>query len=82
LEIKRRKNMIRKNENFTISIVKDGGDAGKCGSVEYKMSAALANLIMKIHKGPKKNKQEVLVNYVNTQLGLKDKCVRVLVDLD
>ena len=37
---------------------------------------------MKPHKGPKKTKQDVLVNYVNTQLGLKDKCVRVLVDLD
>ena len=74
--------MIRKNENFTISIVKDGELHERCGSVEYKMSAAMADHIMKTHKGPKKNKQEVLVNYVNTQLGLKDKCVKVLVDLD
>ena len=69
-------------KQFGIVIHKDGENHERCGSVEYKMSAALAQHIMKIHKGPKKNKQEVLVNYVNTQLGLKDKCVRVLVDLD
>ena len=74
--------MIRKNEKFGVSIIKEGGLSEKCGGVEYKMTAALAQHIMKMHKGPKKNKQEVLVNYVNTQLGLKDKCVRVLVDLD
>lgn len=67
---------------FGVKIHKDGELHERCGSVEYKMSAALADHIMKTHKGPKKNKQEVLVNYVNAQLGLKDKCVRVLVDLD
>jgi glycerol-3-phosphate responsive antiterminator len=74
--------MIRKTENFSISIIKEGQNSEKCGGVEYKMTAALAQHIMKIHKGPKKNKQDILINYVNTQLGLKDKCVRVLVDLD
>jgi hypothetical protein len=74
--------MIRKTEKFSISIMKEGQSNEKCGCVEYKMTAALADHIMKTHKGPKKNKQDVLVNYVNTQLGLKDKCVRVLVDLD
>ena len=74
--------MIRKNEKFGMSIIKEGGLSEKCGGVEYKMSAALAQHIMKIHKGPKKNKQDILTNYVNTQLGLKGQCVRVLVDLD
>ena len=69
-------------KNFGVIINKDGELHERCGSVEYKMSAAMADHIMKTHKGPKKNKQEVLVNYVNTQLGLKDKCVKVLVDLD
>ena len=69
-------------KQFGVVIHMDGENHERCGSVEYKMSAALAQHIMKTHKGPKKNKQEVLVNYVNTQLGLKDKCVRVLVDLD
>ena len=74
--------MIRKTEKFGMSIMKDGGLSERCGSVEYTMSAALADHIMKVHKGPKKNKQEVLCNYVNTQMGLKDKCVRVLIELD
>ena len=74
--------MIRKNEHFGISKIREGGLSEKCGSVEYTISAALADHIMKIHKGPKKNKQEVLCNYVNSQLGLKDKCVRVLIDID
>ena len=69
-------------KNFGVIIHKDGELHERRGSVEYKMSAAMADHIMKTHKGHKKNKQEVLVNYVNTQLGLKDKCVRVLVDLD
>ena len=74
--------MIRKNEKFGMSIIKEGGLSERAGSIEYKMSAAMAQHIMKIHKGPKKNKQDILVNYVNTQLGLKGNCVRVLVDLD
>ena len=74
--------MIRKNENFGISQIREGGLSEKCGGVEYKMSAAMAQHIMKTHKGPKKNKQDILIHYVNTQLGLKGNCVRVLVDLD
>ena len=74
--------MIRKTDGFGMSIIKDGGLSQKCGSVEYTMSAALANHIMKTHKGPKKNKQEVLCQYVNEQMGLKDHCVKVLIDLD
>jgi hypothetical protein len=52
------------------------------GGVEYTMSAALAQHILKTHKGPKKNKQETLCNYVDEQFGLKGKCVKVLIDLD
>ena len=74
--------MIRKSENFSISQIKDGSLSERCGSVEYTMSAALANHIMKTHKGPKKNKQDILCGYVNSQLGLKGNCTRVLIDLD
>ena len=52
------------------------------GNVEYTMSAALADHIIKTHKGPKKNKQEILCNYVNTYFGLKGTCVKVLIELD
>ena len=52
------------------------------GNVEYTMSAALAQHIMKTHKGPKKNKQEILCAYVNEQFGLRGKCTKVLIDLD
>ena len=71
-----------KNKDFGLTITKEGSLSERCGSVEYTMTAALANHIMKTHKGPKKSKQEVLCNYVNSQLGLKDKCTRVLIELD
>lgn len=74
--------MLRKTEKFGMNFIKDGELSQRCGSVEYTMSAALANHIMKTHKGPKKNKQEVLCKYVNEQMGLKDNCTRVLIDLD
>lgn len=44
--------------------------------IEYKMSAALANTILKSDK-TKRTPQEVLCEYVNTQCGLKGFCVRV-----
>jgi hypothetical protein len=71
-----------KNKNFGVIVKKDGSLSERAGSVEYTMTAALAQHILKTHKGPKKNQQETLCNYVNTQLGLKDKCVRVLIELD
>lgn len=74
--------MIRKNEKFGMSIMKEGGLSKKCGNIEYTISAALAQHIMKTHKGPKKNKQEILCGYVNSQLGLKGNCIKVLIDLD
>lgn len=73
--------MLRKTENFSISMIKEGSLSEKCGGVEYKMSYAMAQEIIKNKKG-KGRPQEILVNYVNSQMGLKDKCVRVLVDLD
>ena len=73
--------MFRKTENFSVSMVKEGSLSEKCGGVEYKMSYAMAQEIIKNKKG-KGRPQEILVNYVNSQMGLKDKCVRVLVDLD
>lgn len=73
--------MLRKRENFSISMFKEGSLSEKCGSVEYKMSHAMAQEIIKSKKG-KGRPQEILVDYVNSQMGLKGKCVRVLVDLD
>ena len=69
-------------KQFGISIKKDGELSEKAGGIEYKMSAAMAQNIIKNHKGPKKNKQEMLCNYVNSEFGLKGRCVKVLVDLD
>lgn len=73
--------MIRKTEKFGMSIINEGSLSEKGGSVEYKMSAVMAREILKSKKG-KGRPQEILVNYVNTQMGLKDKCTKVLVDLD
>ena len=74
--------MLRKTEKFTISNIREGGLSEKCGGVEYTISAALAQHIIKTHKGPKKNKQQMLCDYVNEQMGLKGHCVKVLVELD
>lgn len=74
--------MSKKRKQFGVVIHKDGELNERGGSAEYTMSAELANHIMKIHKGAKKNKQEVLCNYVNSQMGLKNKCTRVLIELD
>ena len=49
------------------------------GYIEYKMSKTMAENIIKDTKG-KKNPQEVLCDYVNTQLGIKGYCVRVIVE--
>lgn len=49
------------------------------GLIEYKMSRKMAENIVNSKKG--KNPQEILCNYVNTNLGLKGYCVKVLVDL-
>ncbi len=51
------------------------------GLVEYKMPRLMAEEIIKTAKGNKSDPQVVLCNYVNTFLGLKGYCVKVLVDL-
>ena len=73
---------MRTRKQFGVKITKEGSLSERGGSVEYTMTAAMANNIMKLHKGPKKNKQEVLCNYVNNQFGLKGRCTKVLVELD
>ena len=50
------------------------------GTIEYKMSKVMADEIIKASKN-KKTPQEILCNYVNSELGLKGFCVKVLVDL-
>ena len=50
------------------------------GTIEYKMSKTMADEIIKASKS-KKAPQEILCNYVNSELGLKGFCVKVLVDL-
>lgn len=62
-------------------VTKNGNLSKKCGNVEYKMSNAMAKSIIKNHKGTKKRPQEILCDYVNSQMGLKGNCVNVLVDL-
>lgn len=76
------KGVNKMKKEFGVVITKQGENPERCGSVEYTMTAEMANHIVKTHKGPKKNKQEILCNYVNSQFGLKDKCVRVLIELD
>lgn len=44
--------------------------------ISYKMTKAMADTILKENKG-KRPTQEVLCEYVNTQLGLKGYCVSV-----
>jgi len=51
------------------------------GLVEYKMSRAMAEDIVKTAKGNKSDPQTVLCNFVNNFMGLKGYCVKVLVDL-
>ena len=50
------------------------------GTIEYKMGKAMADEIIKSAKN-KKTPQEILCEYVNSQMGLKGYCVKVLVDL-
>lgn len=73
--------MLRKTEQFTMNAVHQGSLSEKCGSIEYKMSNSMARNIIKSHKGTKKRPQEILCDYVNTQMGLKGHCVKVLIEL-
>lgn len=51
------------------------------GLVEYKMSRDMAENIIKTKKGNKTDPQTILCDFVNTFMGVKGYCVRVLVDL-
>lgn len=54
------------------------------GYIEYKMSKQMADVILKEAKANKvkKNPQEVLCDFVNTQMGLKGYCVKVIVEIN
>ena len=56
------------------------------GTIEYKMSRVMAEEIIKAAKGKSgklpKPAIDILCDYVNTQMGLKGYCVKVLVDIN
>jgi hypothetical protein len=56
------------------------------GTIEYKMGKLMAEEILKAAKSKSgklpKPPQEILCDYVNTQMGLKGYCVKVLVDIN
>ena len=56
------------------------------GTVEYKMSKVMADEILKSAKSKSgklpKPPLDILCDYVNTQMGLKGYCVKVLVDIN
>lgn len=52
----------------------------KAGKVEYKMPKNQATNIIKNYKGPNKNPQNILIDYVNQNCGLLRNCVRVIVE--
>lgn len=56
--------MIRKNDIY--------GE-----TIEYKMSAELANFLLKENK-KRVNPQDFLCDYVNRECGLKGQCIRVV----
>ena len=51
------------------------------GIVEYTMSKTMADEILQASKSSKAP-QEILCEYVNSQMGLKGYCVKVLVDIN
>jgi hypothetical protein len=80
---KRNNNMrFDKNNDYGTKNPKAGISAPEvcAGIIEYKMGKSMADEIIKADKS-KKSPQEILCNYVNTQMGLKGFCVKVLVDL-
>ena len=56
------------------------------GTVEYKMSKVMADEILKAAKSKSgklpKPPLDILCDYVNTQMGLKGYCVKVLVEIN
>lgn len=72
---------LRKNENFTMVITKQGEIHDKGGSVEYLIPTKLANALIaqekKMHKGKLADPQQFLINYVNDNCGLLRTCTKV-----
>lgn len=50
-------------------------------NIEYKMSAKMAQEILKACKDGKRTPQEILCDWVNTECKLKGWCVKVIADL-
>lgn len=78
------------NKNFNANKVRDYGSKKEttlpapdvhCGILEYTMSKTMADEIIKAAKN-KKSPQELLCEYVNSQMGLKGYCVKVIVDIN
>lgn len=84
----KRNNKNSKKNNRPTNKVKNFGDKKEtriaapesCGGlIEYKMGKTMAEEILKADKS-KKAPQEVLCEYVNTQMGLMGYCVKVHVN--
>ena len=76
----KRTNGKRKNRDFGTKNPRARIEAPDfhCGLIEYKMPKALAEDILN-DKSFKGSAQEILCDYVNSQLGLLGFCVKVLV---
>lgn len=83
-------NKRNNNKNFNANKVRDYGSKKEttlpapdvnCGILEYTMSKTMADEIIKAAKN-KKSPQELLCEYVNSQMGLKGYCVKVIVDIN
>lgn len=74
--------MLRKNEDFKVDVVKVGTLHEKVGAIEYQMSAAVADEILKSRKGADKNlrPQDYLIKYINEEAGLLRKCTKVTIN--
>jgi hypothetical protein len=74
--------MLRTNENFKVDIIKVGTLHEKVGAVEYQMSAAAADEILRSRKGTDKNMRprDYLVKYINEEAGLLRKCTKVTIN--
>lgn len=74
--------MLRTSENFKVDIIKVGSLHEKAGAVEYQMSAAAAEEILRSRKGADKNlrPQDYLIKYINEEAGLLRKCTKVTIN--
>ena len=70
------------SKKFDTKITFEGNLHQRAGAIEYKMPKALANEYLKTRKGDDRNlpPQKYLVQIVNEEFGLKENCVRVIVE--